>query len=57
MPIHTGYIDGFVSHARGNGGERETHVDQKGDVRVPLGYNNDKTGNPYGTRVLSDSGC
>ena len=35
MPIHTGYIDGFVSHARGNGGERETHVDQKGDVRVP----------------------
>ena len=24
---------------------------------VPLGYNNDKTGNPYGTRVLSDSGC
>ena len=24
---------------------------------VPLGYNNDKTGNPYGTRVLSNSGC
>lgn len=29
MPIHTGYIDGFVSHARGNGGEPETHVDQR----------------------------
>ena len=26
-------------------------------IGVPLGYNNDKTGNPYGTRVLSDSGC
>ena len=24
---------------------------------MPLGYNNDKTGNPYGTRVLSNSGC
>ena len=29
---------------------------QRGEC-VPLGYNNDKTGNPYGTRVLSDSGC
>ena len=48
MPIHTGYIDGFVSHARGNGGERETHVDQKGDVRVPLRYNYDK---PEKTRI------
>ena len=46
MPIHTGYIDGFVSHARGNGGERETHVDQKGNVRVPLRYNYDKPEKP-----------
>ena len=26
-------------------------------IRVPLGYNNDKTGNPYGTRLLSESDC
>ncbi|MBR3018154.1 MAG: hypothetical protein IKH57_13950 [Clostridia bacterium] len=26
-------------------------------VGVPLGYNNDKTGNPYSTRVLSNSSC
>ena len=30
---------------------------QEAGTAVPLGYNNDKTGNPYGTRVLSDSGC
>ena len=52
MPIHTGYIDGFVSHARGNGGERETHVDQKGDVRVPLRYNYDKPEKPRISRVF-----
>ena len=52
MPIHTGYIDGFVSHARGNGGERETHVDQKGDVRVPLRYNYDKPEKPRISRIF-----
>ena len=30
---------------------------EQGRTGVPLGYNNDKTGNPYGTRVLSNSGC
>ena len=32
-------------------------LQRKRSIGVPLGYNNDKTGNPYGTRVLSDSGC
>ena len=42
------------------GGDRlDIHavLQRKRGIGVPLGYNNDKTGNPYGTRVLSDSGC
>ena len=32
-------------------------IHNEGYSAMPLGYNNDKTGNPYGTRVLSNSSC
>ena len=47
----------IVAHAVSDGHNVNVIGQQNGGVGVPLGYNNDKTGNPYGTRVLSDSGC
>ena len=55
--VAVGDVDALVSHAVRDGHGAESHVDQQAHMAVPLGYNNDKTGNPYGTRVLNNSGC
>ena len=46
-----------MTHPDLRGFHVHTGIKKHGTECVPLGYNNDKTGNPYGTRVLSDSGC
>jgi len=48
---------GEMPHVIGNGFYVDPVLQRQRGIGVPLGYNNDKTGNPYGTRVLSDSGC
>ena len=48
---------GGMPHVVGNGFYVDPVLQRQRGIGVPLGYNNDKTGNPYGTRVLSDSGC
>ncbi len=46
-----------VAHAVGDGHHVDVIGQKQSGVGVPLGYNNDKTGNPYGTRLLSESDC
>ena len=57
MGVAVGDVDTLMSYPVCDGDGAEAHVYQQTHMAVPLGYNNDKTGNPYGTRVLSDSGC
>lgn len=57
MGIAIGDFDALVSNPVRDGHSGKAHINQQADVTVPLGYNNDKTGNPYGTRVLNNSAC